>query len=364
MTAPSGFTRRQALAGLAGLGALLAQPGQARAASATAAPLAAFPIYSGEQALQGLYGQHLPPLAQAFEAQAVALVAAARQHCASPGPADGLREAWRRTLLAWQGLSTPALGPVLTRRSQREIDFWPARPALLAKALAKAPRSLDELEPIGTPAKGFPAMDLLLQAPAEPAHCPYLVLLAEAIEAEARALREAFQELASRDWTGDESAARQAFAEWINQWLGGVERLRWTQIEQPLQRARTAGTATAPEFPRQRPDDNRAEWLAQWQALLGQARLRPPQRNQPPRPEQAVVPIEALLIGKGRLALAERWGRSLDAVTAGFAALGARPGERELMALSRTLKAVTTLYQGEVAAALDVPLGFSDADGD
>ena len=49
---------------------------------------------------------------------------------------------------------------------------------------------------------------------------------------------------------------------------------------------------------------------------------------------------------------------------AAMAALPARAGEKDLMALSKTLKGVTTLYQTEVAAALDVPLGFSDADGD
>ncbi|HAX22249.1 MAG TPA: peptidase M75, partial [Hydrogenophaga sp.] len=81
-------------------------------------------------------------------------------------------------------------------------------------------------------------------------------------------------------------------------------------------------------------------------------------------PGQALIPIEALLMGKGHLALAGRWGQALDAVSAAVAGLPAQPGERELMALSRTMKTVTTLYQGEVASALDVPLGFSDADGD
>ena len=110
--------------------------------------------------------------------------------------------------------------------------------------------------------------------------------------------------------------------------------------------------------------DNLAEWRTQWQALNAQARLQPAQRTEPPPPGQALIPIEALLMGKGHLALAGRWGQALDAVSAAVAGLPAQPGERELMALSRTMKTVTTLYQGEVASALDVPLGFSDADGD
>jgi hypothetical protein len=351
--------RRRLLTGLLA-GALLPASG----AWAQTAGALAFPYYSGEQALQGLYRQHLPPLARAFENEAQALTAAARQHCAAPDSSVALKDAWRRTLLAWAALSSPSLGPVIERRSQRQIDFWPTRPALLEKALKSAPQTLADMERIGTPAKGFPGLERLLAGQPSGPHCPYLVLIAEGIEAEARALREGIDALAARDWTADEDAARSAFAEWINQWLGGLERLRWIEIEQPLQRAKTAGHGHRPAFARQRMADNLAEWRTQWQALNAQARLPPAQRAEPPPPGQALIPIEALLMGKGHIALAERWGQALDAVSAAVAALPAQPGERELMALSRTMKTVTTLYQTEVAAALDVPLGFSDADGD
>lgn len=327
----------------------------------------AFPYYSGEDALQGLYAHHLPPLARDFETQAKALGATARQHCggrATPASTTALKDAWRKALLSWQALSSPALGPVIEHRSQRQIDFWPARPALLTKALERAPKTLADMESIGTPAKGFPAMEQLLAARPSPAHCPYLVLLAEGIETEATALRSGFDALAARDWTSDEDAARSAFAEWINQWLGGLERLRWVHIEQPVQKARTAGKGHAAEFARLASADNAAEWRTQWQALRAQARLRPEQVRQPPRPGQGLLPIEALLMGKGQIALAQRWGQALDRADAAFAALPTRAGEPELMALSKTLKGVTTLFQAEVATALDVPLGFSDADGD
>ena len=330
----------------------------------TQTPLVAFPFYSGEQALQGLYGQHLPPLARAFEAEAGALVTAARTHCSTPSSADVLRSAWRKALLAWQALASPALGPVIERRSQRQIDFWPPRSPLLKKALAQAPRTLADMERIGSPAKGFPAMEMLLVGPSDPAHCPYLVLIAEGIAAEATALRSGFESLATRDWTTDEDAARAAFAEWINQWLGGLERLRWMHIEQPVQRARMAGDKRAPAFARQSMADNTAEWRAQWQALRAQARLKPEQVSQPPQPGQGLIPIEALLMGKGHIALAGRWGQALDAADTVIGQLPAKPSKEQLLALSKTLKGVTSLYQAEVAAALDVPLGFSDADGD
>ena len=47
-----------------------------------------------------------------------------------------------------------------------------------------------------------------------------------------------------------------------------------------------------------------------------------------------------------------------------MAALQAQASSRELLALAQRMKTVTVLFQNEVAAALDVPLGFSDADGD
>lgn len=353
------MNRRHTLASLLAVAALPVTGLHAQ----TGGPIA-FPYYSGEQALAGLYRHHLPPLARDFEAQARALSAAARQHCAGPAQPVALQDAWRRTLLAWDALSSPALGPVIERRSQRQIDFWPTRPSLLDKALKSAPQSLADMERVGTPAKGFPAMERLLAGKPQPAHCPYLVLIAEGIEAEAMALREGFDALAARDWSEDEDAARTAFGEWINQWLGGLERLRWAHIEQPVQKARTAGRGHRAEFARLSPVDNRAEWLAQWQALVMQARLSPAQRQQPPQPGQGLIPIEALLMGKGHIALAQRWATALDAADTALQRLPAGAGERELMALSKTLKGVTTLYQAEVAAALDVPLGFSDADGD
>ena len=361
MNPPNLPNRRQAMTRLLAAAVL---PATALGARAQSGGVRAFPFYSGEDALQGLYGQHLPPLARDFEVHAAALTAAARQHCATPATVPPLQEAWRKALLSWQALSSPALGPVIERRSQRQIDFWPPRPNLLDKALLNKPASLADMERIGTPAKGFPAMELLLAGKPNPTHCPYLVLIAEGIEAEARALRVEFDAMAAHDWTSDENAARAVFAEWINQWLGGLERLRWTQIEQPVQKARTAGKGQRAGFARQTAADNATEWRAQWQALRAQARLTPEQQRQPPQPGRGLIPIEALLMGKGHIALAQRWAQALDAADAGMARLPAKASDMDLMALSRVLKGATMLFQTEVAAALDVPLGFSDADGD
>jgi hypothetical protein len=94
------------------------------------------------------------------------------------------------------------------------------------------------------------------------------------------------------------------------------------------------------------------------------ARLQPHQYAAPPEPGQALVPIEALLIGKGLSALAQRWAAAIDQTSADIARLTLRASDDDLLALAQRMKALTVLYQNEVAAALDVPLGFSSADGD
>lgn len=349
-----------ALAGGLGLGGWCAVAG---AAAAAPAPELAFPYYRAEQAVQGLRRRHLLPRAQRFAGQARALAEAASAHAQGGLTRPALYTAWQQARLAWMALAQPALGPLLTRRSQREIDFWPLRPALLQQALQQPPQDAAQLQRVGAPAKGFPAIEALLAAPPAPGQGPYLVLLAEAIDAEAQALLAGFEALAAQDLSQDEDAARAAHVEWINQWLGALEQLRWQQIEQPLQRARSAGLGRPP-FARLQMADNRADWQLQWQTLLALARLQPAQRRDPPQPGQALLPIEALLLGKGHMRLAARWGHALDAVSARMAVLPAHPRQRELRALAAALKAVRTLYQAEVATALDVPLGFSSADGD
>ncbi|QBK04561.1 hypothetical protein DW355_06965 [Hylemonella gracilis] len=357
---------------------LAASLGWANVALAQSAPRLAFPYYTAEQALTGLYARQLPPRAQAFDVSAQALVQATQAHCQGHIGKDALHAQWQETLLSWQVLATPAVGPLVQRRSQRQIDFWPVRPNLIDKALKSAPRNLGDMARVGTPAKGFAGFEYLLaesaaaglQGEANKNRCAYAVLMAQGIAAEASALRADVDGLAQRDWLVDEESAdvetrlaqtRAAFAEWVNQWLGGLERLRWPQMEQPLVKAQTAGKP--PVFPRQDWADNLADWRAQWASLRAQALLDDP-RAVPPVPGQAFVPLEALLYGKGQVQLAARWRQAITAADAAMAGLGASYSGADLEAAARQLKELTVLYQQQVAAALDVPLGFSDADGD
>lgn len=378
----------------------------------------AVPYYSAEHALAGVYAHHLPPLSQAFQAQADALERATAQHCAAlPSLGNGnapllaaftsLHTQWQQTMAAWEALSTPAIGPVLMRRSQRQIDFWPTRHELIQKALDKAPQTLADMERVGTLAKGLPAFEALLltwwplnpaqarafdarglapgdkpkavpfvHRPMPAATCQYLVLVAQGVQVEARELALELATWGAKDWQAqsesDAEVTRAALVEWLNQWLGGVERLRWVHIEKPVKTVQTAGNAlkgNPPPFARRGREANLADWRAQWASLKAQGQLTPAQRRGPPEPGQALVPIEALLLGKGHITLAQRWANALNVVTARLDALpAAAPARasdhRQLLALGGALQAVTALYQNEVATALDIPLGFSDADGD
>jgi predicted lipoprotein len=337
------------------------------AAETTAQPM---PYYSAEQALQGVYDHRLPALAQSFEQASAQLLTSTTAHCSGTTTLADLRVHWLQTLVSWQALSSPELGPVVARRSQREIDFWPTRERLLRQALDKEPKTLADMERVGTPAKGFPAFEQLLATASgsalAPATCRYAGLVAQGIAAEARALSTEVAALMKNDWSESPDDAASAFTEWINQWLGGLERLRWAHIEKPIQTHRTTGAPSSEPlaFPRLTREANLADWRAQWKSLRTMARLQPGQYAAPPEPGKALVPIEALLIGKGLVPLAQRWAQAIDRTSADLAALTPQASEAELLAMTQRMKTVTLLYQTEVAAALDVPLGFSSADGD
>lgn len=325
------------------------------------------PYYSAAQALQSLYAVDLPARANAFAASTEELASSLTAHCQGTTPLADPRQRWTQALLRWNELATPAMGPVLSRRSHRHIDFWPSRPELIAKALARHPANLEDLERIGTPAKGLPALEILL-SPAtdkqalnqQPDTCHYATLLAQEVAQEAQQLQQAHHDWAERDWSDNPELTGSAMAEWVNQWLAALEKLRWLHMEKPIRSAQ----GKAPAFPRLSREINTQEWLAQWRPLYAQAALTPAQRQAPPQAGQSLIPIEALLLGKGHVTLAQRWHAALDHANRALLQLSPGASTPDVLACAGQLKMVSALFQTEVAAALDIPLGFSDADGD
>lgn len=355
--------RRPLCAGLAvacGLWFCTTPPAAAAPQAATppvAAPtIEAVPYYQAEHFVTGLFRHAVLPRAQDFQAEAAQLADAAQALCTASPPLETaafsrLRSHWRRTVLAWDRLAPLAIGPMVERRSMRQIDFTPTRPALIERALSAAPASAADMERVGTPAKGLPALEWLLwvRKPAlDASACRYGAQVAHEIRREADALAQGFTVLVSHP--PDDSSA--LMEEVVNQWVGGLERLHWARIEKPL---RSGG-----DLPRRAGGLTVASWQAQWHTLRS---LAVQDAAPAPAPGQGLVSLETYLRGRGLNPLADRLRQAVLRADPAVAALNLR-SPTTLLAASRKLAAVKHLVETDVAEALDVSMGFSDADGD
>jgi predicted lipoprotein len=157
------------------------------------------------------------PRAADFVLASTQLTPAIESLCVATAAEPALQDArqnWLYSLFAWERLSAVAIGPVLERRSQRQIDFTPTRPHLVEKAVKNAPTSAAEMELIGTPAKGLPSLEWLLWVkPIQPASAEfrYAAQLAAEIGREADALAAAHMA---------PTEAQAALSELVNQWIG------------------------------------------------------------------------------------------------------------------------------------------------
>ncbi|MDA8454758.1 imelysin family protein [Acidovorax sp. GBBC 3334] len=377
------MTHRTFLARRAMLAAslVLALAGGTAAQTRAAAPAVpawqhdAVPFYDTTHALQSLYAHWGLPRSREFAAAAQALPMALRALCEAPASAgsgappalEPARNAWRTAMLAWERLGAVAVGPVIARRTQRQIDFAPTRPQLIERAIKAQPQGAQAFERIGTPAKGLPALEWLLwtqpAAPRSPA-CAYAIEVALDVEREAAALQSAFEGAAATDWGAEEEQERstQAMGEFINQWVGGIERLRWAHMEKPL---RAAQGTRAPDYPRMASGLASAAWAAEWAAL----RALTVQAAGTPlaAPGQGLVPLETYLRGRGLNPLADRLRATalrIDAAMAAAEKAGTAQGGPQVLQAAKELSALKRLAEAEVAPALQVSIGFSDADGD
>ena len=298
---------------------------------------------------EGIHHDWYAPRAAAFAVASAALTPAVQALCeATPSQADvSLQQArrhWLDVLAAWERLAGVAIGPVLERRAQRQIDFTPTRPRMIEKAIQAAPTTPADMELIGTPAKGLPALEWLLWVkPVAPgtSACRYAVQVAQEIGHEAEALT------AEKPAAVDDSAA---LSELVNQWVGGLERLRWPGMEMPARVALTGGTPGQPDYPRRDSGAAAIAWAAQWDALRALA-------------TQGVSALTARLRARGHAALADALSADITAADSLMRDLAAADTGR-VLAAARSLAGLKKRVEAEVAPALGVSIGFSDADGD
>ena len=172
-----------------------------------------------------------------------------------------------------------------------------------------------------------------------------------------------FARAAQTDWGAEEQqeASIQAMSEFVNQWVGGMERLRWAHMEKPL---RAAQGSKAPEYPRSASQSTLAAWAATWQGLRS-VTVQSASATAP-APGTALVPLATYLRGKGQNLLADKLQQAVQKVDASMAQVqraGVR-GKAAIQQAARDLAALKFLAESEVAPALQVSIGFSDADGD
>jgi uncharacterized protein len=348
---------------------VLLMAGSLAGAAAPQTAVVALPFYRPADVMQGLYRHRQQPAAARFVATAAALPAVLQLRCDATAAGAGqalatAQAAWLASLAAWETLATVPLGPLIERRSARTLDFQPTRPALIERAI----RAGTELPRVGAPAKGLPALEWLLWTqPVAPgsAACAYAVRVADELAREAASLEQAVAETARADW--DESRGDAAFAELMNQWLGAAERLRWSAIDKPRKEAASRGQAR-PTHPRQASGQAAASWARQWQVLAALAASAASADSTsaeaaPSAPGTAAVALETYLRGRGLNPLADRWAAQI--ARSARAMQGLRTGDsRRIDAAVQALAATQALMRQELAPALAVSLGFSDADGD
>ncbi len=328
----------------------------------------AVPFYTPGMFVQGLLRSRHAPLAAWLAQQSLVLANQVDALCAaSPAQAEAARQAareqWAQTMTAWTSLSTIAFGPLIERRSIRQLDFQPARPALIDKAIDAAPANVQALDTVGAPARGLPALEHLLWsqpavAPATPA-CRYTAVLAQELVQETAALDAAFTAQARRAWTDEEEAAPAVMGEVVNQWVGSLEMLRWRDLGKPLA---SAPRGRQPEFPRTLSQKTAMAWAAQWQAIkivsaLGAAPV-------PPAGAGLLVPMETYLRGRGLNPAADALARAVAQADVAMKNLSPRQSPARLQAAMAALGQLKLVVENEVAPALEISIGFSDADGD
>jgi predicted lipoprotein len=137
-------------------------------------------------------------------------------------------------------------------------------------------------------------------------------------------------------------------SELVNQWIGGLERLRWGNMEMPARVAQT-GYIEIPDFPRSTSGASAASWAAQWDALRSLA--------------TGPVSLASALRERDNGAVADRFVHAVGLADAGMISLSATDTSR-IFAAAKELAALKRLVENEVAPALGINVGFSDADGD
>lgn len=331
----------------------------ASAAGVGSAPVVAAPYVSAQTLLTTLLRTHYLPAAEAFTDQADKLH---RALASSQTPWSSLRPAWISTMLAWEHLSAVAVGPVLERRALRAIDFWPTRPAQIARALGQvdlAGGRVIDMETTGASARGLPALEwLLFRHTGQSAERAFASACAAHVLQEAHALAQGYAALAQAE--REESDAWALYGEWYGQAVGALDQLRIKRLV-----ADTRGKDSSP-WARGVSGQTRASWSTQVRAIERFLVGSPEERTLAAQRGQLwPVPgsLDSLLLGRGHIRQSQMLRTACaQAVRAVEAADPTKA--RSCQTAQRALANASALLDHMAGAVLQITLGFTDADGD
>jgi uncharacterized protein len=265
---------------------------------------------------------------------------------------------WLALARAWAQLTAVSIGPILERRSARLFNYRPTRPELIERALTESPEKLVDLDQVGAPAKGFPAIEWILfnrfktnsfttastlkNSTEKNAmqSCQYTMLLTNELAQELSALQTQFGELSvvlgNRSLDAD-NAAKTIVTEFINQLVGALDRLHIQQLQvkkninsQPL----FANNTNSLQI-------NQNQWLAVREhmhtSLAGLLKNSTIPAKQTPNDARLVLQFQ----------------KQLSALPTSL-----------MLTKALTLQHTQILIETKIADAVGVTIGFSDNDGD
>lgn len=324
----------------------------------------------------------LLPLTADFAAAAGRLATASASFCAAPrgSDLDTMRSAWRATQAAWQPLEMLQIGPVIERRTQRQINAWPVRPRLLEPLLTgEAVPAPEQVDALGASAKGLPALEYLLFAPGQSiaqqekaltcARCAALQALSRHVKAEADGLANDWRapnggfarqlsEAGQHPQDGAFASADQALSDVANLLIAGLDAVKTRKLGKPLEKSG---------------DEAALERIESWRAATSLEHIRDNLRGFEAAffgIGKAGIGLDDYLAGIGRPVLPRLVREDLNRAQQALAAIrqplpqALLNQRKQVQALHQALGQLQRRMEDDIADALKVDLGFNASDGD
>lgn len=325
-----------------------------------------FPYYEVTEVLNSVATHHHAKDTAALIDQLEALSVATAQYCKTDGktqPANmqQLQAQYAKAYLAWLELSAVVMGPMLDNNTVRQIDFRPLRLNLLERAIKKQPQGAQGMVLIGSPAKGFPALEYLLTQNDFQGGTPQCNYAHEVVLDIARTVAGLSWQTNPTQANEDDAKALNAGMQlYFNQLVGATHNLAWERMEKPLLKNKDAAGANAGHWPFSEFQLTEKAWAAQWQGI---EHLLMVTGQTVPQADTQVIPLEAYLRGLGKIELADTLVTYSSAVAVAMRSNDiTKPASVEQSV--KALKVLKGFLESEVAKGLKVSIQFSSSDGD